>query len=208
VNYLKKRRLKGFVIPLFSGVIVSCMLFTIYLVNEINIKQDYFPEDFNYISSNIVSNIVPVLSYDNVVIRPYQAENVQEVKKFYDEENKENGIILYKDTYIQNSGILYSSSTEYNVVSILDGEVINTKKDDILGYVVEVKHTNNLISVYEGLKNLYVKKGDQIKQNTIIGKSGDITLDEKVNNSLLFELIKDGKYVNPDKYFDRKLNEV
>ena len=205
---MKKRRLKGFVIPLFSGVIVSCMLFTIYLVNEINIKQDYFPEDFNYISSNIVSNIVPVLSYDNVVIRPYQAENVQEVKKFYDEENKENGIILYKDTYIQNSGILYSSSTEYNVVSILDGEVINTKKDDILGYVVEVKHTNNLISVYEGLKNLYVKKGDQIKQNTIIGKSGDITLDEKVNNSLLFELIKDGKYVNPDKYFDRKLNEV
>lgn len=205
---MKKRRLKGFVIPLFSGVIVSCMLFTIYLVNKINIKQDYFPEDFNYISSNIVSNIVPVLSYDNVVIRPYQAENVQEVKKFYDEENKENGIILYKDTYIQNSGILYSSSTEYNVVSILDGEVINTKKDDILGYVVEVKHTNNLISVYEGLKNLYVKKGDQIKQNTIIGKSGDITLDEKVNNSLLFELIKDGKYVNPDKYFDRKLNEV
>ena len=205
---MKRRKLKGFVIPLFTGVIVSCMLLTIYLVNKINIKQDYFPEDFNFISSNIVSNIVPVLSYDNVVIRPYQAENVQELKKFYDEENKENGIILYKDTYIQNSGILYSSSTEYNVVSILDGEVINTKKDDILGYVVEVKHDNNLISVYEGLKNLYVKKGDQIKQNTIIGKSGDITLDEKVNNSLLFELIKDGKYVNPDKYFDRKLNEV
>ena len=205
---MKRRKLKGFVIPLFTGVIASCMLLTIYLVNKINIKQDYFPEDFNFISSNIVSNIVPVLSYDNVVIRPYQAENVQELKKFYDEENKENGIILYKDTYIQNSGILYSSSTEYNVVSILGGEVINTKKDDILGYVVEVKHDNNLISVYEGLKNLYVKKGDQIKQNTIIGKSGDITLDEKVNNSLLFELIKDGKYVNPDKYFDKKLNEV
>ena len=129
-------------------------------------------------------------------------------KRFYDEDNKDIGIIYFNNTYIQSSGILYSSEDEYNVVSILDGDIIEVKKDDLLGNIVEVKHTDNLISSYQGLSTVYVKKGDHINQSTIIGKAGDISLDKKYKNALLFELIKDGHYINPDKYFDKTVREI
>jgi phosphonopyruvate decarboxylase len=110
--------------------------------------------------------------------------------------------------YMQNSGILYNSDNEYSIVSILDGEVIELKKDNILGYVIEVKHDNNLISIYQGLKSVNVKKGDQINQGTLLGKSGEITLDVNLKNALLFELIKDGKYVNPELYYNKRIKEI
>ena len=36
----------------------------------------------------------------------------------------------------------------------------------------------------------------------------DIKLDKTYPNALLFELIKDGHYINPDDYFDKTLREL
>lgn len=205
VNNLK-RKLKSFALPIISGLILGLLIVTFLSVKEKNITS--IPDDYNYVSKSIINDSMPVLSYDDVLIRPYQIDKIDVIKRFYDEENKEMGIIYFKDTYIQSTGILYSSENEYNVVSILDGEVINIRKDDLLGNTVEIKHTDNLISSYQGLKTIYVKKGDHINQNTIIGKAGEIKLNETYQNALLFELIKDGHYVNPDKYFDKKIREL
>lgn len=206
---MKKRRLKGFVFPLFSAVLFSIFLITIISLNKTD-KRDVLDDvDYTYSNDSIISKTVPVLSEEDIIIRPYQSDKISIYKKFYDgENNKEDAIIYYKDTYMQNSGIIYNSDNEFNVVSILDGEVIEVKKDDLLGYVVEVKHSNNLISSYEGMKSINVKKGDRINQDTLIGKSGEIDLDVNLKNALLFELIKDGKYVNPENYFDKKAKEI
>lgn len=205
---MKKRKLKGFVLPTFSAFLVSILFITIINLSN-NITSEKDTQDYTYSNQSIISNTMPVLNEDDVVIRPYQAEKINIYKKFYDgENNTDNAIIYYNDTYIQNSGILYNCDEEFNVVSILDGEVIEVKKDDLLGYVVEVKHSNNLISSYEGLKSVNVKKGDRITQETLIGKSGEIKLDVNLKNALLFELIKDGKYVNPENYFDKKAKEI
>lgn len=208
VNKMKKRKLKGFVLPTFSAFLVSILFITIINLSN-NITSEKDTQDYTYSNQSIISNTMPVLNEDDVIIRPYQAEKINIYKKFYDgENNTDNAIIYYNDTYIQNSGILYNCEEEFNVVSILDGEVIEVKKDDLLGYVVEVKHSNNLISSYEGLKSINVKKGDRITQETLIGKSGEIKLDVNLKNALLFELIKDGKYVNPENYFDKKAKEI
>lgn len=206
---MKKRRLKGFVFPLFSAVLFSIFLITIISLNKTD-KRDVLDDvDYTYSNDSIISKTVPVLSEEDIIIRPYQSDKISIYKKFYDgENNKEDAIIYYKDTYMQNSGIIYNSDSEFNVVSILDGEVIEVKKDDLLGYAVEVKHSNNLISSYEGMKSINVKKGDRINQDTLIGKSGEIDLDVNLKNALLFELIKDGKYVNPENYFDKKAKEI
>lgn len=205
---MKKRKLKGFVLPTFSAFLVSILFITIINLSN-NMTSEKDTQDYTYSNQSIISNTMPVLNEDDVIIRPYQAEKINIYKKFYDgENNTDNAIIYYNDTYIQNSGILYNCEEEFNVVSILDGEVIEVKKDDLLGYVVEVKHSNNLISSYEGLKSVNVKKGDRITQETLIGKSGEIKLDVNLKNALLFELIKDGKYVNPENYFDKKAKEI
>lgn len=205
---MKKRRLKGFVVPVFSAVVISILIIGVISLN----KKDNKPiinEKYTYVTDAIIHDALPTLSEDDVIIKPYQDEKVSIYKKFYDNENnKEDSIILYNGTYVQNSGVLYNSQEEFTVVSILDGEVIDVKKEDLLGYVVEVKHSDNLISTYEGLKSINVKKGEQITQNTLIGKSGKINLDVNLENALLFELIKDGKYVNPEQYYNKKLKEI
>lgn len=204
-----KRRLKEFALPVFAGMFAALSLVTFMTIKNRSIPvENEIPDNYTYVSNRVFNDAMPILSYDDVLIKPYQTGDIRIVKEFYDEETKERGIIYFNDTYMQNSGVLYSSDNEFNVVSILDGEVIDVKKDDIMGYTVEIKHTDNLISSYEGMQNSYVKKGDQIKQSTVIGKSGTIKLNEEINNSLLFELIKDGKYINPEKYYDKKVKEV
>lgn len=204
-----KRRLKEFALPVFAGMFAALSLVTFMTIKNKSIPvENEIPDNYTYVSNRVFNDAMPILSYEDVIIKPYQTGDIRIVKEFYDEETKERGIIYFNDTYMQNSGVLYSSDNEFNVVSILDGEVIDVKKDDIMGYTVEIKHTDNLISSYEGMQNSYVKKGDQIKQSTIIGKSGTIKLNEEINNSLLFELIKDGKYINPEKYYDKKVKEV
>lgn len=201
-----KRRLKGYVVPVFLGTVLVVLLNLILVLKKNNVSP--ISDEFNFVTSSVINSSIPVLSYDDVLIRPYQTDKITVVKRFYDEDNKEMGIIYFNDTYMQSSGILYTSDEEYNVVSILDGDVISVKKDDLLGNTVEVKHNDNLISSYQGLSTVYVKKGDHINQNTIIGKAGEIKLKDTYNNALLFELIKDGYYVNPDKYFDKKIREI
>lgn len=206
---MKKRKLKAFVLPVFSAIIFSGLLITLMSLNTKPTSNKEENEKFTYVNESIIHDAIPVLSEDNVIIKPFDSNKINVFKKFYDEEQKGNdSIIFYNNTYMQNSGILYSSDSEFNVLSVLDGDVTEVKKDNILGYVVEIKHENNLISTYEGLKSVNIKKGERITQGTVIGKSGEITLDVNLKNSLLFELIKDGKYINPEKYYNRKIKEI
>ena len=206
---MRKKRLKGFVVPIFSAIILSGLFITILSLNKTSDIPTVSDENYAYVNDSIIHDALPTLSEDYVIIKPYQDDKVSIYKKFYDgENNKEDAIIYYNDTYMQNSGVLYNSENEFSIVSILDGEVIELKKDNILGYIVEIKHDNNLISTYQGLKSVNVKKGEEITQNTLIGKSGEINLDVNLKNALLFELIKDGKYVNPELYFNKKIKEL
>ena len=206
---MKKRRLKGFVIPVFSAVLFSGLIITLLSLSSEPKSDNDFNQQFTYVNESIINKVVPTLNEDKIVLKPFDSNKVVVYKKFYDsEQNKEDSIIYYNDTYMQNSGVLYNSDTEFNVLSVLDGDVIEVKKDNILGYVVEIKHDDNLISTYQGLKSINVKKNDKVTQGTVIGKSGEINLDVNLKNSLLFELIKDGKYVNPEKYYNKKIKEV
>lgn len=205
---MKKRRLKSFVVPVFSAIIFSVLFLTILSLNN---KKELpkTKEKYTYSNDSIIHDAIPTLSEDDVIIKPFQNDNIKIYKSFYDKENgSEDSIIYYNNTYMQNSGCIYNNDEEFTVVSILDGEVINVKKEELLGYIVEVKHANNLISSYEGLKSVNVKKGEQITQNALIGKSGEIKLDVNLKNALLFELIKDGKYINPELYYNKKLKEI
>ena len=52
---------------------------------------------------------------------------------------------------MQNSGVDYTSDSSFDVISILDGTVINVYENKILGTSIEVRHSNELISVYQKL---------------------------------------------------------
>lgn len=210
----RKRKLKPFVMPMVYALAFTALVLSLSVVDTIqNKKVSKADDNYTYVNNSIISSNVPVVKEETteVTIKPFKSDNVEIAKKFYDtnasDEEKQNALIYYNDTYMQNSGILYKSNESFDIVNILDGTVVDVKKDEVLGNVVEVKHSNNLISTYEGLSTVNVKKDQLLKQGDVIGKSGKLELGEPLENSLLFELIKDGKYVNPLNYLDKKISD-
>ena len=198
--------------PMVYALAFTALVLSLSALDSIqNKKVSKADDNYTYVNNSIISSNVPVVKEEKIMVKPYTSEKVEISKKFYDtnasDEEKQNSLIYYNDTYMQNSEILYKSSETFDVVNVLDGTVVDVKKDEVLGNVVEVKHSNNLISTYEGLSTVNVKKDQLLKQGDVIGKSGKLELGESLENSLLFELIKDGKYVNPLNYLDKKISD-
>ena len=80
VNKMKKRKLKGFVLPTFSAFLVSILFITIISLSN-NMTSEKDTQDYTYSNQSIISNTMPVLNEDDVIIRPYQAEKINIYKK-------------------------------------------------------------------------------------------------------------------------------
>ena len=106
---------------------------------------------------------------------------------------------------MQNSGVDFVNKNTFDVISILEGSVTDVKEDETLGKIIEIKHDNNYISLYQSLSEVSVKKGDMVKQGQVIGKSGTNELDKELGNHLHFELYLDGQVVNPTLYLNKEL---
>jgi len=79
---------------------------------------------------------------------------------------------------------------------VLDGKVLSVQKDEELGNVVKVDHGNGLITVYAHLKDVYVKKDEQLKKGFILGTVGESGLAEGPH--LHFEVWQNDKPINPE----------
>ena len=210
---MKKYRLKKPAVILLGSISLIAFLGTLFVVEKSFFESAIDEREFDYVSQTIFEDDVPVVNTTPTIIRPYTNTNVKIVKDFYDyqadEEKQQNSIIYYESTYLQNSGISYGGVEEtFDVVAILDGKVTSIKEDNTLGKIVEVRHSNDMISVYQSLSEVTLKENDEIKQGTIIGKSGSSNISKELNNHLHFELIIKGQIVNPENYYDKKVDEL
>lgn len=166
------------------------------------------PEE-EYTLDEIIESDLPVINEVTTIINPYLDQSVTLKKGYYDyksnEEDQLSSIIKHDNTYIQNTGIDYVGEKTFDVISILNGTVINVKDDEELGKTVEVKHDNGIISIYQSLSEVYVKKDDQINQGQVIGKSGENKLDKDLGNHLHFEIYANGQEVNPLNYLNKEV---
>ena len=194
---MKVRRLRKFVIPTIGKTYNS-----------------FTNEDIN---SHVVNAIVDddskavMNETENKMIKPFANDNVTISKNFYDkdatEEEQQNSLIYYENTYMQNSGVLYTSENAYDIVATLDGKISDIKTDDILGNVIEIDHDNEIKTVYQSVDNIKVKVGDEVKQGDVIATSGANKLNNTNKNCLLFEVYQKGQLVNPEKMFETKALE-
>ena len=63
---------------------------------------------------------------------------------------------------LSGKGHIVTENETFEVIAVLDGTVINIKDDELLGKIVEVQHENNLVSSYQSLGEVSVKKNDFI----------------------------------------------
>ncbi len=102
---------------------------------------------------------------------------------------------VYKDPIynieIPNENIeLKPLESNAKVRNVLNGKIILAKWTPHLKYVVIVKHSNNLYTIYANLDKLdpYIKKGRRIKKGYTLGR---------VNTKLIFEVTKNQAHINP-----------
>lgn len=213
---MKKRKINGVVMPVVYGGCIIVFLFSMYFIQKFTNSDLFFnSSDLEYVDGEITDdtyNDMPVVSTSIKIVRPYLDNSVSIAKTFYDYEGEiteqENSIIFYEDTYMQNSGVDYTSPNVFDVVSILDGTVISVEDNDILGTTIEIRHSNDLISVYQSLSEVIVKKDDQIVQGQIIAKSGFSNINKDLGNHLHFELYYRGEIVNPEEYYNKSIDEI
>ena len=210
------RKAKKVMIPVIYGGCVLAFVVSMYFAGVIANRYLFGKsDDIQYVDGEITEGLdrdIPVVSTPSVIVRPYLNNDVKLAKSFYDykadNESQENSIILFEDTYMQNSGVDYANSEVFDVISILDGSVISVKEDNLLGTTVEVRHSNDLISVYQSLSEVIVKEGDELIQGQIIAKSGISNINKDLGNHLHFELYYKGSIVNPEEYYNKDINEL
>lgn len=202
------RKLKKEVIYVLYGLLVV-MVVSVFSLIDIKLNKK---EESTYVNKTIFENNIPVVAETEKIARPYIDSSIRITTNYYtkedDEETQKNSLILYENTYLPSTGIDYQSDYDFDVVSILDGTVITVQEDQILGKIVEIKHKDNIISSYQSLSEVYVNIGDEVKQGTLIGKSGTSNIRKDLGSHLHFELTVDSKVVDPEEYYDKELGNL
>jgi lipoprotein NlpD len=94
-------------------------------------------------------------------------------------------------------GIYLITSPNESVVSVLEGTVLFASFTFDDGYVIQVQHQNNYISIYKNNTKLLKKVGERVKGGESIAVTGSSN-GKKAGAQFYFELWKQGKPINPE----------
>lgn len=169
--------------------------------------------NLSYILKDFIDNDVPVSAIkESKIIKPFNNENIKIDINYYDkdstEEQQQKSLILYENTYMPNTGILYSNEEQFDCISTLDGTITKISKDELLGNVVEITHSASLITTYYSIDNVKVIENQTIKQGDLIGTSGKNNISSTSDNMLLFEVSQNGNNINPETYYQANLEDL
>ena len=211
---MNKRNLKLLAVPTIYVVAILVFGTSMYLIQKVvNTNRFESHEEMEYVDKEIVTDneYIPVVVTENTILKPFLNESVTINKTFYnyngDEKNQEESLIIYKDTYMQNSGVDYKYTESFDVISILDGTVIEVTDNEILGKTIKIRHSNDLISTYQCLSDINVNKEDTVLRGQVIGKSGTSNL-YTTDYNLHFELSYQGKNINPEESYNKTESEL
>ena len=203
---MTQRKVKRKVVNILY-IFSALLLVSLFTLSEYKLRER--PKEIKYTNKTIFENDIPVVAEQKKMIRPYIDNSIQIATNYYkvedEEEIQQKSLIFYENTYLKSTGIDYKSDYDFDVIAALDGVVITVKEDKILGKLIEIKHDNNIITTYQSLSEIYVNVGDEVKQGTLIGKSGTCNLQKDMGSHLHFELTIDSKNVDPEEYYDKEL---
>ena len=215
---MKKRKLKGYVLPTVYVLVIAVLFISVSFLGSALQKELQYQD----LSTDVLDDdVTPVIKEEETptdvtteskIVKPFISTSVGISKSYYDmtddEATQQNSLVYYEQTYLQNSGVLYSSDEVFDVLATYDGTVTNVSTDEILGNVVEITHNPNLKTVYYSLGEVTVKKDDILKSGDIIGKSGDNLLEGEKDNSLLVEVYYNGNTIDPEDFYNMNIEDL
>lgn len=208
---MKKRKLKGFVLPsIYLVVTISVFIGIILLGSSFELDN----KDYDYGVETLSNTIIPVNNEDNLASTDIK-EPIEEGKSsilihYYnykdDEQTQQNSLIYYENTYLPNTGILYADDNEFNVLSVFAGKVIDILDDEFFDKVLVIEHNKSLKTYYYGLKDIEVSVGDEVTTGTVLGVSKNNNI-MNTKKTFLLEVYYNNKLINPEKFIGTKITD-
>jgi murein DD-endopeptidase MepM/ murein hydrolase activator NlpD len=149
-----------------------------------------------------------------------RTEAEEQFRKQYEESERYNlttmdnapatlGLVFYRptrgmissafDANGKHFGIDIAANPNESVLATLDGTVILSTYTAETGYVIQIQHAQNIVSVYKHCGSLLKKVGDTVKAGEAIALVGN-TGEKTTGPHLHFELWSKGRALDPSKY--------
>lgn len=103
------------------------------------------------------------------------------------------------DANKKHFGVDIAATPNESVLAILDGTVILSTYTAETGYVIQVQHSRDFVSIYKHCGSLLKKVGDTVKAGEAIALVGN-TGEKTTGPHLHFELWNKGRAIDPSKY--------
>jgi hypothetical protein len=201
--------------------IISESMYADSLLNDIELQDGYLDIIRNIIAGRIKPD--SVMSLDSVQLKETATDYLNKSKKekefveqfereekynlaVIDSKPNENMYVFFRPTkgVISSSfdlsenrfGINIITSTNETVLSVLAGTVVYAAFTFDFGWVIQIQHENNYLSIYKNNTRLLKKVGENVKAGEGIAITGDS--ENKSGTQFYFELWKQGKPVNPE----------
>ena len=176
---------------IYAGIVALLVIVCAITIAVVNIKNTSTNE------ANIGSETVEVATTTYVV----PMKNATIAKDYSSSE------LQFNDTLKQweiHKAIDFVASDDLNVYAVSAGTVSNVFTNYLEGTVVEISHSNGLVSVYKSLNNdAKVSVGEKVSAGTLIGTVAESMAQElNMGAHLHFEMLKNGVKVNPNDYLD------
>ena len=208
---MKKRKLKGFVLPTLYMLITVCIFTSIvFLGSSINLKNKNYDYGIDSLKENVESVIVEDKVTTSNISSPVDENKATIEIHFYNREDEDReqqkSLIYYENTYLPNTGLIYTASESFEVKTVFEGKVTDILDDEFFGKYIVVEHTNNLRTYYYGLEEILVKVGDELQSNTVLGTSKVNTIINN-KNSFLLEVYYNNELIDPEDFIGSKITD-
>lgn len=186
VNKIQKRNISSYIYAFIVALLVIACAVTIAVVSANNTTK-----------ASIGEVAVPVAGTAYVM----PMKNATIAKDYSGAELQYNSTLKQWEIH---KAIDFVAGEDLNVYAISDGTISNIYTNYLEGTVIEISHSNGLMSIYKSLtKDVKVAIGDKVNSGDVIGSVGE-SMAQEVNTGahLHFEMTKDGVKVNPNDYLD------
>lgn len=147
-----------------------------------------------------------------VIQLPYSGD-ITIARTFYeqsdDETRQQNSLVYFEGVYRPNQGIDFTNENQtFDVLASLSGKVITKKDDPVFGLLVTIESDEGIKITYQSLSETSLNIDDEVKQGSVIGKSGENLYEADLGNHLHFIIEKNDQLLNPEKCFNKECSEI
>ncbi|WP_062052591.1 M23 family metallopeptidase [Bacillus sp. JCM 19034] len=213
-NFLRKR----WVLPAIYLVAAALVISAVLMMQS---GDDTAAPETGMDSEDIVQDhpygeeALPVTSMSERVKMPFENEHdMNIVGYFYDvhatAEEQQEALVYYNNEYYPNKGMDFAhvDGESFDVVAALTGTVVRAEKDELLGYIVEISHEDDVVTHYHSLDSIEVEQGDTIQQGDVLGEAGRNLYNKDAGIHVHFEIRQNEVAINPNDVFDQPIDAI